>query len=614
MLRRLNLFRFFLPCCLLGLLLVGLGGRLWLIFNYGTPVPDAAQWRTGIPALAPEWAAGNMGLGQPNNPASFPLLGRIVLGWLVHANHQWDDRVTTTLSAVLLAATFALLLAGSARRLDWIATWAVALCAAILLALPLGWEETLAGSALPDRLAILLAFPAVWTLLDRNLGSPLWWFAAAALMLSQLAATWVVIVTLALGAVAVARLWTTSVRRNRDVAVIVLVAIGIGAHHWLYPGCWSALNLPSSTGLASALTLHHPALAFTLLLPLAARLVLGVRDDDRKHSLAPFAALCVSGLAAIVWIVAEAPSRRCGSPAVAQEILLLLIALGFGTLTQLWRLHWQTVPIRTVLTIAWIALLVTGLQFRLGRIVDHELPDLAARHESELAAFTQILDSPANSPTTSPAMAGIAPALASPALRAVLPFVLSNPVEIERGPATTDDFAPLQRDRFALPTPDDPAWAGGPAAQAGSTLFISLPLPPAKIGVLRFRIAGDLGTARFPFALRSLRTGELAPLELDATTGERWRTINLTRPADPVVIVAGPAALGTWGAFTHPVEMGLWSWYASKLAKNWALFLVAGGLVFVVALLLPLAPRNPRRETFALGHDGHIHVAYSDDL
>ena len=52
MLRRLNLFQYFLPCCLLGLVLIGLGGHLWLIFNFGTPVPDAAQWRAGIAELS----------------------------------------------------------------------------------------------------------------------------------------------------------------------------------------------------------------------------------------------------------------------------------------------------------------------------------------------------------------------------------------------------------------------------------------------------------------------------------------------------------------------------------------------------------------------------------
>ena len=609
MLRRLNLFQWFLPCCLLGLLLAGMGGRLWLIFHYGTSIPDPAQWRTGIPALAPEWAAGNLVLGKVNDPAEFPLLGRVVLGALMHANHQWDDRLTTVVGAGLLTGTFALLLAGAARRLDWVATWALAVCAAILVASPLAWAETIAGSSLPDHLALFLAFPALWTLLDRDLPSPLWWLAAASLLLAQTAAVWVGIVTLALVAVAAVRLCTTPVRRRRDLAVIVLGLAGLGLHRWLYPGCWSMLRLPDLGEAAAASTLSHPILAFLLLLPIPVRLVVGARDGDRKHSLAPFAALSVGGLGAVAWIVAESPSRTAGSPVAAQEILLLLVALSFATVTQLWRLRWQSVPVRAALTIGWSMLLVVGLHLRLEHILGRELPDIDVRNQQEVADFTRLLRPPVAAPAP-PALESAAAALQSPGLRAILPFVLGAPVRVERGPATTDDFAPLQTERFALPTPDDPAWAGGPAAVAeGGTMFISLPLAHSASGVLRFRVAGDLGTPRFPFALRSLETGELVPLELDSRTGERWRTINLPRPAHPVVIVAGPAALGTWGAFTHPVEMGTWSWYAGKIAKNWGWVLAAGGLCFAAALLLPLAPRAPRRETFVLGVDGRIHVA-----
>ena len=55
--------------------------------------------------------------------------------------------------------------------------------------------------------------------------------------------------------------------------------------------------------------------------------------------------------------------------------------------------------------------------------------------------------------------------------------------------------------------------------------------------------------------------------------------------------------------------MGRWSWIAAKLAKNWAWVLAAGGLVFALALLLPLAPRLPRRDTVAIDEFGRLHVS-----
>ncbi len=587
----------------------------WLIFNYGTPVPDAAQWRAGIPALAPAWAEGNVVLGPTATPHGMPLLARAVLGVLVHANHQWDDRVTTVVNALLLVATCALLLAACARRLGWTALWASALCGGILLALPVGGEQSLAGSALPDRLGLLLAFPAAWALLDRNLTSPFWWFAALSLLLAQAAADWTVAVCAALGVVAAIRVLTSNTRRPRDLAVLGLVVVGLVANWLLNPGGLSALSWSSLRGMTAALGDPWPVLSLALLVPLGIRLVAGARDGDRKHSLAPFAAAALAGCATIGWLLAEPAPRAWGSPAAALDILLLLLLLGFAALTQLWHFRWQSLPIRIGLTCLWSAVLLLGLQYRLDAAVGHELPAAAERHARELTALAQHLgtapvETEAADAASPPDIGYALPHLASPALRAVLPFVLQTPIALRGGPATTADFSPLHRDRFALPTPEEPAWAGGPAAQAdGGTVFISLPLPAAKTRVLRFRTAGDLGTARFPFALRSTRTGELVALELETTTGERWRTANLLRPDDPVVIVAGPAALGTWGAFTCPVEMGLWSWATAKLAKNWAWVLAAGGLALAGALLLPLAPRLPRRDTVAIDEFGRLHVS-----
>jgi hypothetical protein len=622
-LRRLNLFQYFLPCCILGLVLIGLGGQLWLIFNFGTPIPDAAQWRAGIPELAPAWADGNITLGPAATPHGFPLLARAVLGALVHANHQWDDRPTTVVNTLLLASTMALLLAAVARRIGWTALWTTALCGSILLALPIGWEQSLLGSALPDRLGLFLAFPAAWALLDRNLTSPLWWLAALSLLLAQAAADWTAMVCLALLAVATVHACTTPVRRARDIAVVGLTILALCANLLFNHDRWTALGRPTFPGLLATIGDPWPGLTLVLLLPLALRLLVGMRDTDRKHSIAPIVALVVAALGAIAWILAEHAPRTWGATSAIRDMLRLLLLLAFVTLTQLWHFRWQRLHTRIAFTVAWGALFLLDIHFRLNDAVGRELPVLASLRDRELAAFEHILDPridetslahPGAEAIPPPDIGYAAPHLTAPALRSVLPYLLQPSIGIEAGPATTADFVPLQRNRFSLSTPDDTAWAGGPAAQAeGGTLFISLPLPRTKTRVLRFRIAGDLGTPRFPFTLRSTRTGEVVSIELGDSTGERWRTANLVRPEDPIVIVAGPAALGTWGAFTQPVEMGYWSWYAAKLAKNWILFLLAGTGVLAGALLLPLAPRSIRRETFELDAHGHIRIAAEDE-
>ncbi len=608
MLRRLNLFQYFLPCCLLGLVLVGLGGKLWLSFNFGTPVPDPAQWRSGIPELVPEWAQGNVVLSHVATPTSVPILARAVLGALVHANHQWDDRLTTIVNALLLAGALAAILAAGARRLGWIALWTTALCGGLFVALPLGWDQSLAGSALPDRLALFLAFPAAWVLLDRTMASPLWWAAAVALVLSNTAADWAVAVAIGTALVTTVRIWSTPVHRGRDLAVLACGTVAVGVHLWLHGTAFpapSASNFFAHLGPLGEPWPTLPALALVIHAPLAFRCLVSLRDKDRKHSLAPFAALVAGALLALAWLATETHPRRWGAADAQWDILVVLIALGVATVTQLWFLRWQRLPLRLAFTVAWAVLLVLGLHLRIEQVVTQDLPARAAVNATRSDALRLALATGATDPLEPEFRRCTAPRL-----RAALPFALQSPVTIERGPATTEDFIRLQRNQFSLPTPDDPAWAGGPSVQAeGGTLFISLPIPPAAAEVLRFRVAGDLGTPHFPFALRSTSTGESTTLELDEPTGERWRTVNLVRPADPVVIVAGPAALGTWGAFTCPVEMGLGSWYAAKLTKNWAGVFAAGGLVFSLVLFLPFAPRAPRRETFALDRNGRIQVA-----
>lgn len=600
-------------------MLVGLGGKLWLILTFGTPVPDAAQWRAGIPELAPAWSDGNVTLGPTTDPHGFPILARAVLGALVHANHQWDDRVATVVTALLLAGTVALLLAAVARRIGWTALWATTLCGGILLALPVGWEQSLLGSAMPDRLALFLAFPAAWVLLDRNLTSPLWWLAALSLLLAQAAADWTAMVCLALGAVAAVRACTTRARRPRDLAVVGLAVLALGINQIFNYDRWSALGWPSFRHITAAIGDPWPGLILVLLLPLGFRLLAGMRDTDRKHSLAPIVSFIAAASGTIAWMLAEPAPRTWGAISAVQDVLLLLLLLGFVMLTQLWHFRWQRPRTRILYTAIWSLLLLVGVHYRMNEAISHGLPALADLHDRELAALQRTLSlrtdkaprslhNPENRPQ--PDVGYASSHLSAPALRSVLPFVLQPSIAVAAGPATTADFVPLQRDRFSLPAPDVPAWAGGPTAQdEGSTVFISLPLPPAKTRVLRLLTAGDLGTPRFPLTLRSTSTGETVSLELDTSTGERWRTANLVRPADPVVIVAGPAALCTWGAFTQPVEMGLCSWYAAKSAKKWRILLFAGAGLLVLAPLLALAPRGLRRETFELDTRGRVRLA-----
>jgi hypothetical protein len=146
---------------------------------------------------------------------------------------------------------------------------------------------------------------------------------------------------------------------------------------------------------------------------------------------------------------------------------------------------------------------------------------------------------------------------------------------------------------------------------SGEASFVSKPLPPSNTGVLRFKIAGDLGTTAFPFHLRSLKTGVTSAPEVDVPAGQRWKTVNIVRPADPVVIEAGPSTEQAWGAFTEPVEFGMLSWIAGKIAKQWMLFAACGGACMAAAAATSMI-RDRHRETFSLKEDGTVVLSSPD--
>jgi hypothetical protein len=106
-----------------------------------------------------------------------------------------------------------------------------------------------------------------------------------------------------------------------------------------------------------------------------------------------------------------------------------------------------------------------------------------------------------------------------------------------------------------------------------------------------------------------MASGETVALRLEERTGERWRTVNLEVPEHPVVLVVGPSAAGSWGAFTAPVELGYGSWIAGKIAKNWLAFALAGSACLAGALALRSQSDIQRRDTFSLDDDGFVRLS-----
>ena len=628
MLRRFNLLRLFLPLCLLGVVLLGAGGKLWLIQNYGSDIPYMDMWVGEGECILRPWSKGELAVRaffHPHNEHRVALPRALSLLEVV-LNGQWDNRLQTVVNTFLHGAGLALLVALIAPRLSRTGVWATAFLAAVLVALPFAWENTLVGFQSQFYLLLLLGIPAVWLPLHHRAGTPAW---CAGLLTGVLALFTIASGLLAPAAVALTATLRAVVlperRRDSLITAVCAGAVAVAGFCLYNPVPWHvglrADGLWSFT-VAFACQLAFPLLEtpwiFPLLqLPVIWWLACTVRDPDRKESVAPVAGLLVFQLlqAGTLSYARGGFAHGC-SPRYA-DLQALSVALNAAALAWMWNRQQARFQWRVALTVAWTLAVAIGLQLRCDEAFAIFLPGLRSDRLAGIEHFQryfstgnahELLDAGDNEVGAPPALRErLVSLLSEPGLRAIMPVSIRPPVRLTPDPAGTGRL--LAGPSEFLPDLSLPCWTT--AATAGSPrapVFSSHPLRPNLLPVLRFRIAGDVGTPAFPFSLRSMATGEVAAIQLDERTGERWRTVNLERPDDPVVLVVGPSLEGAWGAFSAPVEMGLGSWYAAKFAKNWALFVCAGGACFLLALGLRFTPAARPRETFRLSDDGSVRL------
>jgi len=254
-----------------------------------------------------------------------------------------------------------------------------------------------------------------------------------------------------------------------------------------------------------------------------------------------------------------------------------------------------------------------GMDDKINLALSGYLPALRTSRAAEserIAAFLRdgdpavILDAPKGE-ITFPVRSQLVEFLSNPAIASLMPASVRTPVRVE------SDESRLQHFAEGAPGGLPDAGRAWNATTRGDARFVSQPLPSSSTGVLRFKIAGDLGTPAFPFYLRSLKTGRTSVPVVDIAAGQRWKTVNIVRPSDPVVIEAGPSVAPAWGAFTEPVELGMLSWIAGKIAKAWWVFAVCGAACMLAAAAIGLI-RDRRRETFSLKEDGTVVLSSTD--
>ncbi len=141
-----------------------------------------------------------------------------------------------------------------------------------------------------------------------------------------------------------------------------------------------------------------------------------------------------------------------------------------------------------------------------------------------------------------------------------------------------DAFPPAPAGRDGLPVLG--TWKATDATATGT--WTSAPLSTSAT-FLQIRVIGSLRSPATSLMLRTADGQEVAPMQNNFSSPDRWKRINFPAPAGPFQIVARDDSTTEWFAFTAPVEVSRLTWLAGKILRPPAGWIGVGILV-VLAL------------------------------
>ena len=207
------------------------GAKLLLIANLGNPTPFWDQWDGEAAGLYLPYLLGNLGLEQlfASHNEHRIVVTRLYNLVLLELAGEWNPMLQMVANAVLHAAILTWLvhlllpLVLPARRLLVVAV------AALVFALPIGWENTLGGFQSQFYFLILFSLVALVSIAGTRAFSLRWFAGIAALCLAYFSLASGVLAAFAISALCILQITTGARARTlREIAAILLL-LGFGA-------------------------------------------------------------------------------------------------------------------------------------------------------------------------------------------------------------------------------------------------------------------------------------------------------------------------------------------------------------------------------------------------
>lgn len=595
-------------CILCGLFLSVFGAKLWLIQTSASDLPIHDQWDAEAELTLRPWLEGHLSAAHffhPHNEHRLVTTKLYALA-LVALNGQWDNHVATIGSALVHTFCAVLLLVLGCRLLPQAWQPAFALLLLLLFALPFAWANTLVGFQVQFYFLVLFTLGHIWLSLESDRFTARW----ALGQLSALAALGTLasgfLSSLAVIAALAHRAWRTG-KLTRQQLTTLLVAVALTLLGWSLkhdvPG-HAPLRAENLVQFARGFlhVLAWPAnhlFPWSLALFAPAALFLFRRFRDRTVS---FADSILSALLAWFLLQAAATAYARGNGDLLASRYLDLFSLG-SLLGFLFIIRELSGRPRRVAAALWSILFVVGLHHQIRGIEESVLqPGTAIHRAREDAIRAYLVSGDVNLLRTENPWDSVYPdpevlrqRLASPALQQILPPSVraTIPLASSSSRPLPDPLSPppypIAVSTWHLDRTDHPfAWRS--STQSADTL-----------PVLRFRIAGHFGPDHPNLQILLKSAADSVPLLSDRSSLDRWKTVNVVRPAGEWWIEVTDADPAAWFAITEPAEVGRLSWLAGKLLKlHLPLFLVGICLLFVsVGLTWFQSLQRPRLDSLS---------------
>jgi hypothetical protein len=580
-----------------GLVLFIFGAKLWLIDTTGSSLPVWDQIDgEGENAIRP-WLEDRLtpaDILRPHNEHRIVLTKLSTLA-LTAINQQWDSYVTTVFNALIHALFVPVFLLWIRQRITGIPFAAIAAIVTALWILPLNWENTLNGFQSQFYFLIWLTFLHLAGVLGSDRFS--WkWGAGQGCGLLALGAMGSGLMS----SIAVLMVVGWDCLRQRRANRFQLTTLGLSLL-WILIGWISRTQVPGhdplrAESLGEVITVlgtilvwpTQAGLPFTLLfaVPLIWTVVTRLRSAHRDGFDRTFVGLAIwfAGIAATIAIY-----RNHGSPLSSRYLdqFALGLVLQGVSLALIAHSRW-----RTGLLTLWVAVLAlsftTAVQHTWRTVLQNRPADVArqeanVRHYLATQDPASLLEKP-ESEIPHPSGAVLVERWQHASIQQVMPAAVRAPVAIPAIGAA---------DLSQLPPAPYPIIASSPAgSQIEPWTWRSARQSADTLPVLRFRINGGLGDPEAALSMRIVSDLGATRVVPDGSARNRWKTINVFRPAGEWWIELNDSDGAERIALTAPVELGWLSWFSEKLLKYHRWF-VSSGLALLFGGILASAPTPP---------------------